>query len=143
MAAYQEVEKYDGWENSIEAIEGLFNLLKKTHEKSVKLGVVTSDHRDKAASIWKCCKSIVIIRVFWGATWLKKGSPFPDMVYKSCDEIGLHPVRALIIGDSNGDMVLGKNSNMLACIGITSKIDNTEHPKDADHVIKNYDSITL
>lgn len=142
--AYQEVEKQDDWKQSIEPIEGLLQLLKKAHEKALKLGVVTSDHRENA---YKHIERLNIDHYFQsilGDDMVERGKPFPDMAYKSCDEMGLQPERALMIGDSNGDMLLGKKSNMLACIGITSEIDNTSgHLKDADHVIEDYDSITL
>ncbi|HLR01748.1 MAG TPA: HAD-IA family hydrolase [Virgibacillus sp.] len=142
--ALQEVDESDDWKKTIEPIEGLLNLLKKAAEKSLQLGVVTSDHRENACKHLEQLQIDHYFKSILGDDMVERGKPFPDMVYMSCEEMGIQPERALIIGDSNGDMILGKNSNMLASIGITSEIDNTStHLKDADHVIEDYDSITL
>lgn len=143
--AFQDMKRADDdWKKSIEPLEGLLNLLKKAHKKSLMLGVVTSDHRDNACKHLKELQIDHYFKSILGDDLVERGKPFPDMAYKSCVELGIQPERALMIGDSNGDMIMGKKSNMLASIGITSEIDNTSgHLKDADHVIEDYNSITL
>lgn len=42
------------------------------------------------------------------ADQVEKGKPFPDMIHKACQEMNVAPEKNMMIGGSNGDMVLGK-----------------------------------
>src|SRR5699024_10573807 len=61
-----------------------------------------------------------------------RGKPYPDMVYQACQQMNIQPEQSIIFGDSNGDMLLGKNSGLLAGIGvITHASASSSHLKDA------------
>ncbi|TFJ92014.1 HAD family hydrolase [Lentibacillus salicampi] len=142
--AHAEMEQQNDWKESIKPVTGLANLLRQADTHSVKLGVVTSDNHEQALSHLQALEVKSYFCSVIGHDQVKHGKPFPDMVYKACMELGIHPERALIIGDSNGDMILGKKGNTVASIGIVAESNQTaDHLIDADHIIRTYDSITI
>src|SRR5699024_1126884 len=144
MQAYREVSKDDAWKETIKTVSGLKEFLHEAKKKSLRLGVVTSDNKIEATHHLKEMEIDSYFHSIIGHDNVELGKPFPDMVYKACSEMEVTPERTLIIGDSNGDMLLGKNSNTVASIGILAGSTNGEnHLKDADNVIENYHSIVV
>lgn len=142
--ALAEIDRQLNWKESIKPVPGLRVFLEKAIKCSLKLGVVTSDNHDQAKAHLNVLGIDSYFKRVIGHDQVKRGKPFPDMVYKACGDLAIAPERTLIIGDSNGDMILGKKSETLACIGIVSEPDsNIDHLTDADHVIRNYQSITI
>lgn len=145
VAAIQDTIAKDAkWEQSLELVSGLGKFLSKSEECFIKLGVVTADDHNQAM---KHLQALNIDRYFSsviGHDQVEQGKPFPDMVEKACLELRLQPERTLMIGDSNGDMMLGKNSGMIASIGIVSDPSlSTDHLKNADQTIRSFDEIQI
>lgn len=140
----QEMEATFNFNEYLKPISGLIEFLDRAHNHDLKMGIVTSDNRDKAVQhldalgIRKYFTSVI------GHDTATRGKPYPDMVYESCQQLGVRPEKAMIFGDSNGDMMLGKKSGLLASVGIIPDVNSSRaHLEDANHIISNYDSVTL
>lgn len=141
---YTEIDKRNDWDKDIKPVSGLKNFLDKAQASNLKLGVVTSDNHSQAIQHLKALNIDLYFNSVIGHDQVIRGKPFPDMVEKACDQLNMQPERTLIIGDSDGDMMLGKKSDMLASIGIVSEPNSpSDHLINADHVIRNYDDITI
>ncbi|MFA1820017.1 HAD family hydrolase [Virgibacillus oceani] len=142
--AQMKVDQLKEWKKTINPVSGLRTFLQKADSHYLKLGVVTSDNQQQALSHLQELEIDSYFNSVIGHDQVMQGKPFPDMVYKACKDMMIEPERAIIIGDSNGDMILGMKSNTVASIGIAAESSSeTDHLTNADHVIHNYDSITF
>ncbi|QHS23785.1 HAD family hydrolase [Virgibacillus sp. MSP4-1] len=126
-------------EDCLKPIKGLTTFLDQLHSASIPLGVVTSDDTGRARDHLDGLGISDYFGCVIGHDAVQRGKPFPDMALKACEQLQIQPEKTLIVGDSNGDMVTGKNANLLAGIGIVSnEIQTSSHLKEADHLIRNY-----
>lgn len=142
--AHAKIDEQINWEQSIKPVSGVHELLNQAQACSLKLGVVTSDNHGQAVKHLKALEIDSYFNSVVGHDQVERGKPYPDMVEKACRELSLRPERTIVIGDSDGDMILGKKSDTLASIGIVSEPTNTtNHLKNADHIIRNYKDVTI
>lgn len=131
-------------EDRLKPIEGLKTFLDQLHSASVPLGVVTSDNTKRAREHLDILGISENFGCIMGHDAVQRGKPFPDMALEACRQLQIEPQKTLIIGDSNGDMITGRNANLLAGIGIISdEIQISSHLKEADSLIKNYENIKV
>lgn len=139
-----ETNEKNNRKNTIKPVAGLNHFLMKAREVDLKLGVVTSDNYSQAVQNLEALAILPYFHSVIGHDQVERGKPFPDMVEKSCGELGVNPSRTLIFGDSNGDMILGEKSDMVASIGIVSEPKLTvDHLENATHIIRSYDDVSL
>ncbi|WP_158701789.1 HAD family hydrolase [Lentibacillus sp. Marseille-P4043] len=131
-------------EDCLKPIEGLTTFLDQLYSASIPLGVVTSDNTEQARQHLDTLGISGYFGCIMGHDTVHRGKPFPDMALEACQQLQIKPYRTLIFGDSNGDMMTGKNANLLASIGIVSdEIRTSNHLKEADSLIKNYENIKV
>ncbi|MCP8615840.1 HAD family hydrolase [Salirhabdus salicampi] len=137
--SYQEVESDFNWHDSVKAIRGLRDFLQQASNRSIKMGVVTSDNYDRARHQLKLLEIDHYFSAIVGHDSVEQGKPFPEMVKVACKRMDVKPERTIVIGDSNGDMLLGRNAKSLSSIGIVSKEgQSTDHLINADAIIRDY-----
>lgn len=123
----------------LEAVEGVSILLAKLQKKGMQLGVLTADDTDKA---WKQLEELQLSRYFdfvIGSDLVERGKPFPDMAYLARDRYGVDLAKAVMIGDTNADIQLGKRAGVKTTIGIASYTKGKiGHLEEADHIIHSY-----
>ncbi|WP_449354742.1 HAD family hydrolase [Virgibacillus natechei] len=142
--AHQVLEETFVIHDHIKPINGLLSFLKQADKHAIKMGVVTSDNYGKTLQHLNALGIVNYFLTIVGHDLVHRGKPYPEMVYYACEQLDVSPEKTLIIGDSNGDMILGKNSGVLASIGIVSSPGaQTEHLQDADYIIRDYHAITL
>ncbi|HLQ96755.1 MAG TPA: HAD family hydrolase [Pseudogracilibacillus sp.] len=142
---FSEMNAYEGWENTIQPTKGLLHLLERARNHSLNMGVVTADDYHKAKRHLEKLAIASYFETISAADQVEKGKPFPDMVHKACEKMDVLPERMILIGDSNGDMVLGKNGGVQANIGfVTDKSATEQHYLTAaDKIIDDFSSITF
>ena len=78
-----------------------------------------------------------------GAHMVKKGKPDPEVFERTMDQMGVSPAESIIFEDSRTG-VLGARATGAKVIGITSGHTSDElHSWGADHVINDYQGLTL
>jgi phosphoglycolate phosphatase len=125
-------------------VDGVNNLLHEMKEAEMTLGVLTADETDQAVEHLQILNIAHNFDFIIGNDQVDKGKPYPDMAYLAAERHGFSLNRAVMIGDTNGDMKLGKNAGAYASIGITSytKGDGS-HLEDADYKINCYSKIEV
>lgn len=140
----ENAESRTDWEEYVKPTKGLKPFLRKLTAAFVSLGVVTSDDTKRA---WEHLEILEIDDQFGsviGHDAASRGKPFPDMAKEACRQLDIRPEKTLVIGDSNGDMMTGKNAHMLAGIGILpEQIKTSCHLNAADHLIRDYENIKV
>lgn len=140
---FTEVNKKDSWKHRVKEVPGLSAFLKKCRAHQLKLGVVTSDDYRNAVQHLETLEMDTHFTAIIGGDQVTRGKPFPEAAEKACEEMGLDPRRCIVIGDSDGDMMLGNHIGAKANIGIIQEFNDTDHFLHADHLIHTYDAISL
>lgn len=142
--AHQVLEESFVIHEHIKPVNGLVRFLEQADKLAIKMGVVTSDNYRKAVQHLNALGITNYFPTIVGHDLVQRGKPYPEMVYYACKQLNIVPEKTLIIGDSNGDMILGKKSGLLASIGIVSvPAMQKAHLLDADYIINDYQAITL
>lgn len=140
----QEVEKTFSFNQHLKLVDGLAEFLEQAQQHEIKLGVVTSDDHAKAVQHLEALGISEYFTSVIGHDIAPRGKPYPDMVYQACQQMNIQPGQSIIFGDSNGDMMLGKNSGLVGGIGVIPHANaSSTHLIDADQIIWNYHCITF
>lgn len=123
---------------------GLASFLHQLDSASIPIGVITSDDTERAQRQLQILDIAKYFGCILGNDAVSKGKPFPDMAEEACRQLNILPQNTVIIGDSNGDMMTGKNARMLLNVGILpAQIPTSHHLKAANHVIRDYENMTI
>lgn len=103
-------------------LQTLFSQLK---EKGITIGIATSDDNE----ITRLCIEALRIKEyisFVGTAELYPKKPDPDVVYAFCRSFGLQPHEVAIVGDTEKDLQLAKNSGAGCGIGVLCGVGSKE-----------------
>lgn len=140
---FAKVNEKDSWKNRIKEVPGLVRFLKECRDHQLKLGVVTSDDYSHAVQHLEALGIDSYFTAVIGGDQVSRGKPFPESAEKACVKMGLDPHRCLVVGDSDGDMILGNNIGAKANIGVIQESNETDHFLHADHLIHTYDAFSF
>ena len=79
-----------------------------------------------------------LISCIIGAEDVNEGKPSPEAVYRILDKFAFKPEDAIVVGDTEFDIQMGKRAGAMTC-GITHGIGNRERLIEADRVIDEFD----
>jgi phosphoglycolate phosphatase len=117
-------------------------VLKNLSEAGLKLGILSAA---TTASVQKFVKTHELsdwIQLEMGVdSTLHK--PDPKLFLQACDQLGVNPAATLMVGDSAGDIQMGKNAGAAGCIGICWGNAEVSHLEKADVAIASLDEITI
>lgn len=113
----QAIEDYyliytQGHEDTLQNDHEIIDLLKHLREKGVKIGVITSKSK-RAFQI--SSEALNLLRFFDVAITgddVDKPKPDPEGIFKALDILGLDKSKAVFLGDSNADILAGKNAGI-------------------------------
>ncbi|MBY9080545.1 HAD family hydrolase [Paenibacillus sp. HN-1] len=128
---------------SAKPLPGLLRFLAECSAASLRLGVVTSD---ESAATAEHLEWLGITAYFGSVVTrdkVKRGKPAPEMAERACRELGVSPEEAVIIGDSNADMQMGKGAGLRLAVGITGDLESAEHLADADLIVRDYRELSV
>ena len=121
----------------IKPYPGVKELLEKLDATGVKIIVFTHDSTNPAT---KHMKSAGIRKHFDLILGIDVDSPYqpkpaPDMLQYACKVMDVDVTKSVVIGDDNRDMLLGKNSGNLGCIGVLTGKSTEKELVDADVIL--------
>ena len=132
------------WDELLQPVKGLKSFLQHAKDSGLKMGVVTSDDTDIAKKHLKQLEIDHFFHSITGSDQIDFPKPFPDIGEKVCQEMNIDANEVIVIGDTNGDMILGKNLKAKASIGIVSNENmENDHLKDANYIINHYDQLSV
>ncbi|OCT15309.1 haloacid dehalogenase [Paenibacillus pectinilyticus] len=97
---------------------GVIDFLKQCHDQQVPMGIVTADDTAEAEKHLQWLGIRQFFKAIVGNDLVKRGKPYPDMLYKACLELGLAPNEVAVIGDTNSDMQMGISAGAAVTIGL-------------------------
>ncbi|WP_458122074.1 HAD family hydrolase [Paenibacillus sp. Z6-24] len=118
-------------------LPGVREFLEQCRENRIRLGVVTADDTDNARKHLMWMGMTDYFDVIVGNDAVPQGKPFPDMVQLACEQLGIPAEHTVVIGDTSGDMQMGRAAGCLLTIGIGS----SDNIQSADVVIDSFDQL--
>lgn len=133
-------------ERAVRLLAGVVPFLESCREAGVKLGLVTADDTSAAERHLEWAGIRHYFSVCMGADQVEKGKPYPDMVNKACERLGVPASASAVIGDTNGDMLMARFAGA-AAIGLnlsgSGGAAGNERFPDADLAVASYNELGL
>jgi len=140
--AYEEADKAMTPPYGAVLLRGAFETLRALKAQSFKTALATTDSHKRAQESLNTLKIGTCFDVVLGADDVARGKPAPDMILKACKLTKCSPRDAVMVGDSRSDMLMGKNAEVKACIGVLSGPTSREKiEKVADVVVPSIASL--
>ena len=98
------------------------NVLQKLKNKNIKIGLVTNSTSLITLAILRHFKLTGYFDVILTMNDVRRGKPHPDMALKACKMLKVSPKCALLVGDTQNDMLAGKRAGCFT-IGYKTKGD--------------------
>ncbi|MCR8657177.1 HAD family hydrolase [Paenibacillus endoradicis] len=140
QAANEQLEQ----EQRVKAMPNLLQFLQQCIEQKLKLAVVTADEQYAAKKHLQWLDLDIHFQAIIGHDCVTQGKPFPDMIHLACEQLQLHPSEVVMIGDTNGDMLMAQSAGVQAAIAIvTDETLPLTNYSEANFIIYSYQSISI
>jgi len=131
-------------EQRVQAMPYLLPFIKQCIHHDLKLAVVTADEQSAAKKHLQWLGWESYFTTIVGHDCVAKGKPFPDMIHLACQQLQLDPSEVVMLGDTNGDMLMGHSAGVQASIAIlTDKSLPLTNYSHANYIIHSYEEISL
>lgn len=122
----QMIRGYDGMEDTIKNLKSM----------GIKVGIVTSKMRETAERALRIFNLFDLMDVVVTVDDTEKHKPNPEPLLKAVKTLGLSPENVMYVGDTNYDMLCGKNAGCSTCAVRYSMVPSEELMKyDPDYMI--------
>lgn len=102
-----------------------------------RLAIATTDETDGARHFLGVCGLAALFTSVVGADRVPASKPDPAMFHLACAEAGVAPARALMVGDVDLDLLMGRAAGAAATIGVLSGVgDHALLAPHADYVLR-------
>ncbi len=116
-SAHQNVPK--DW---VRPIPGLPGLIKALYDQGYLLAVVTTDDTGEARKHLNALGLDKYFQVILGCDLVANCKPAPDLVLEACSRLEVSPQLSTVIGDTVGDMRMGKEAGVQCLVGVSSGV---------------------
>lgn len=125
----------------VRPLPGAVSFLERCRSAGFKLAVVTADETAEAERHLEWLGVRPLFGACVGTDLVRRGKPFPDMAELACRRLSVDPARAVVIGDTNGDMRMARAAGAAAAVGIAADA-AAAHLADADAVVASYGELS-
>jgi phosphoglycolate phosphatase len=116
-------------------IEGVEQTLRKLKADGFKIALASTDSHRRAQRALDYVGIGRYFDVIIGDDDVENGKPAPDMILKACELTECLPSDAVMVGDSLGDVLMGRNAHVKACIGVFTGATSKERLETAADVV--------
>lgn len=114
------IETYRGYNEKIhdtmcKEFEGTTETIKTLKEMGIRLAIVTSKRKSLAERGMEINGILEYFDAIITPEDTKEHKPKPGPVLKACEVLGINPEEALMVGDSNFDLMSGKSAGAKTC----------------------------
>lgn len=125
---------------SVTDLKTLFQILKGNN---IKVAVCTADSRKGTMSTLKSLGLEEFVdHIVCGDDPFNTPKPAPQNAWHICEELGVDPKNAVMVGDTKADVGMGKAANLGCNVGVLSGVCQTNDLlPDADHIIRSVNDL--
>lgn len=110
----------------IRPIEGVHDLFRQIESKGAKVAIATSDKTQRAHLAMDFLGLSDSIDIIVGSDIVRDPKPHAQTLEVISEKTKVLPENAVMIGDSEADISMGKNAKFKACIGVCSGLTSKE-----------------
>ena len=107
------------WKKYVKLFPQSKEVLQKLKDKKIKVGLISNSTRFIVLATLNHFKIKIYFNAVVTMDDVKRRKPSPDMVLKACKILKVSPKNAILVGDTNNDMLAGKRAG---CVTIGYKI---------------------
>ncbi len=124
-------------------LPGVAAALRALHAAGWRLAIATTDQTEGAWHFLRVSGLDGLFRSVVGADRVPASKPDPAMFRLACAEAGVAPARALMVGDVDLDLLMGRAGGALATVGVLSGVgDRALLTPHADHLLAGVADLT-
>jgi phosphoglycolate phosphatase len=116
-------------------IKGVEKILQRLRADGFKLALATTDSHKRARRALDYLGVSVCFDVILGDDDVENGKPAPNMILKACKLTECLPSDTVMVGDSTGDVLMGRNAHVKACIGVLTGATSRERLEAAADIV--------
>ena len=122
---------------------GSLEVIKELSEAGLKLGILSAATTEAVQNFVKTHELSQWIQLEMGVDSTELNKPDPRLFLQACEKLGVNPAATLMVGDSAGDIQMGKNAGAAGCIGICWGNAKVSQLEKADVAIASLDEMTI
>ncbi len=126
----------------VKLIPGTDVLLRKLRGSGFSLAIATMDTRSETYSELQKLGILSLFDTIVAVDDVRKHKPDPEMILKICGILNISPERAVMVGDTPADLIMGKRAGVAAAIALTAN-STAEVNSLADAVISSYSDVSI
>lgn len=107
-------------------VPGVNLLLEKLKKAGVKTAVATIDNYHRTLKILDLIGAGDFFDFVVSREDVKNTKPHPEMIHIICQNLGISPKKAVMVGDAVNDMIMGKKAQVALTVGILNGINSPE-----------------
>ncbi|MDB5096703.1 MAG: putative phosphoglycolate phosphatase [Cyanobacteria bacterium RYN_339] len=114
------------FDQSSQPLPGVVETVRTLHAAGWVLAIATTDQTDDAwkflhhAGLAECFRTVI------GADRVTVGKPDPGMFILACEKAGIAPADAVMVGDLDIDLMMGRAAGARLMVGVLSGVGDTE-----------------
>ncbi len=98
--------------------EGIVPLLNSLREKGIKLAVATNKAKRGTDPMLKALHLDDYFDLILSRDDVERPKPFPDMLLKACEQLNVFPRNALMVGDTDNDILASRDAGVKSCVAL-------------------------
>lgn len=126
-------DNFDFFKKNLRLFPHTKETLKELKDMGLKLGLVTNTPGKQAHKLLDYLRLKKYFDVIVGGDEVKNGKPAPDIVFEACKRLNLDVKDAVLVGDTEMDMLSGKDAG---CVSIGFRIQGDKRIDDLNELIK-------
>jgi len=120
----------------------LASIFKKLKEQGIKIAICTSDSREGTEEfLTKLSLTGYVDLVLCGDDADSISKPNPHNALHICSKLGVCPSKAIMVGDTPADTIMGQSASLGLTVGVLTGVGNTGDLMDADLIVSNVDDV--
>lgn len=140
-SAFDEADRYiQNKAQQTPLFEGAVELLKSLSSVGLKIGVLSSDITENVRDFVRTYQLESYISLEMGV-FAGLSKPDPKLFHQACEQLGVQPVNALMVGDSQADVEMARSAGAAGCVAVSWGWANAILPKNADVAISQFDEM--
>jgi phosphoglycolate phosphatase len=142
-SAFEEADRYlKDAANTSPLFAGSLDVLKFLSEAGLKLGILSAATTQRVKAFVRRHQLDPYIELQMGVDE-GPSKPDPSLFLQACQTLGVEPASTLMVGDSAGDIEMGRRAGAAGCIGICWGTSEAAHLEAADVAISQLDEIQV
>jgi len=120
----------------IKSTGNLGSLFKQLKEQDIKIAICTSDSREGTEEfLTKLGLESMVDLVLCGDDKDSISKPNPHNALFICEQLGVSPSKAIMVGDTPADTIMGQAANLGLTVGVLTGVGDNQDLSDADLIV--------